>query len=77
VLPAVAAVVLTDEGVRRAVHGRDLGPADVVPPGFDVESSPPGGAADAVRLLDLRGELIGIGEPGSAPGLLHPRVVLM
>ena len=76
VLPAVAAVVLTDEGVRRAVHGRDLGPADVVPPGF-AAGSPPRGAAATVRLLDLRGELIGIGEPGRAPGLLHPCVVLM
>ena len=76
VLPAVAAVVLTDEGVRRAVHGRDLGPADVVPPGFGA-GSPPRGAAATVRLLDLRGELIGIGEPGRAPGLLHPCVVLM
>jgi tRNA pseudouridine55 synthase len=74
VLPAVAAVVLTDEGVRHALHGRDLGSADLVPPGFDAGSAPGGGS---VKLFDQRGELIGIGEPAKAPGLLHPRVVLM
>src|SRR6185436_6046887 len=30
VLPGVTSVVLTSEGVRRATHGRDLGPSDLV-----------------------------------------------
>lgn len=76
VLPTMAAVVLTDEGVRRAVHGREIGPSDVMPPGLDAEASWGAGGA-TFRLLDLRGELVAIGESRSAPGLLHPCVVLM
>ncbi len=62
-------VVLTDEGAWHAAHGRDLGPADVAEGAV--------AATSACRLLDLRGHLIGIGEPTRAPGLLHPSVVLM
>jgi hypothetical protein len=68
-LPTMPAVVLTVEGVRRAGHGRDLGPADVV--------RAAAGAHLHVRLLDPGGELIGIAEPASAPGALHPSVMLM
>lgn len=70
-LPQLAAVVLTDEGVRRAVHGLDLGPADVDGGPGGMESRP------TVRLLDSRGVMVGIAVPGRAPGLLHPCVVLM
>ena len=67
-LPALAAIVLTEEGVRRAMHGRELGPAEVV--------GRAAVAAPLVRLLDGGGDLVGIAEPGSLPGLLHPAVVL-
>ena len=67
-LPALAAVVLTLEGVQRASHGRDVRPADVAGPALN--------AGPHVRLLDSSGELVGIAEPGSTPGLLHPSVVL-
>ena len=57
-LPQLSSVVLTDEGVRYAVHGRDLGPA-VVLSGL----AGPRLASSMIRLLDTRGELVGIGEP--------------
>jgi tRNA pseudouridine55 synthase len=68
-LPGVPAVVLTGEGVRRARNGRDLGPADV-------ERAERSAAPSLVRLLDTAGDLVGIGRPATAQGLLHPFVVL-
>ena len=73
-LPALSAVVLTPEGVRRAGHGREIRPNDLVK--VTGSSSPPTGA-DWLRLVDEGGELIGLAEPGKTPGLLHPSVVLM
>jgi tRNA pseudouridine55 synthase len=70
-LPQFRAVVLTDEGVRRAAHGRDLGPAELEAPA----TLGPGEAT--VRLLDRRGDLVGLAEPARTRGLLHPRVVLV
>jgi tRNA pseudouridine55 synthase len=71
-LPELTSVVLNSEGVRRAVHGRELGPADT-------ERRLPTGAAQSgwVRLLDSSGQLVGIAVPAATPGLLHPSVVLM
>jgi tRNA pseudouridine55 synthase len=69
-----SSVVLSAEGVRRALNGRDLGPGDI-------QATPAGGnlvcsLSGHVRLVDHAGELIGIGEPANTPGLLHPSVVL-
>ena len=68
-LPAIPSVVLTEDGVRRALHG-NTGAAR-----RRTESA----AADGrprVRLLDGAGRLVGIAElePG---GLLHPVIVLV
>ena len=72
-LTALPPLTLTEEGARRAVHGRDLGPAD-----FETgNSAPPAGGAIHVRLLDRRGELVGVAGPAGGSGLLHPAVVLM
>jgi tRNA pseudouridine55 synthase len=60
---------LTLEGVRRAVHGRELG--------ADAFSTPVAAGDRFVRLLDPEGNLVGVGEPGSAAGVLHPAVVLV
>ena len=67
-LPRLASVVLTAEGVNRAVHGRDLGPGHAVGE-FAVR--------DQVRLMDPGGGLVGIARPAATPGLLHPSVVLV
>jgi tRNA pseudouridine55 synthase len=68
-LLGLLAVVLTDEGAWHAAHGRDLGATDVAEGDFT--------AAGACRLLDQRGNLVGIAEPVTASGLLHPSVVLV
>ena len=76
-LPSLAPVVLTDLGVRHAMNGRDLGPGDAAR-GF-VAAGPRSAAQPAVtvRLMNLRGELVGLGAPAKTPGLLHPAVILM
>ena len=80
-LPALVSVQLTDEGVRRAVHGRDLGPGD-----FEKGvGSLFGGQTSAektpdpfyIRLIDPAGDLVAIATPIGASGLLHPAVVLV
>jgi tRNA pseudouridine55 synthase len=72
-LRRLAAVELTGPGVERARRGRDLEPADVV---RWVAGTSAGGAGPRhVRLIDERGELLGIGAE-AAGGFLHPFVVL-
>lgn len=68
-LPGLASVVLTDEGVRRVVHGRDIGAGDVMA-GLPADPR-------TVRLLDSGGGLLAIAEPTTTPGVLHPSIVLM
>ena len=71
-LPELTSVVLNAEGVRRAVHGRELGPAETERRlGIDAAGS------RLVRLVDSSGQLVGIAVPAATPGLLHPSVVLM
>lgn len=79
-LSGLEAVTLTIEGVRRAVHGRDLGPADSeqgVRSLFQGLLSKKTPDPLFVRLLDLEGQLVGIGELSQTPGFLHPAVVLV
>jgi tRNA pseudouridine55 synthase len=84
-LPRMAAVVLTAEGVRRAINGCELGSADMQSGlgirdlGFDAPGASliPNPESRLVRLLDPAGELVGIGVPSALPGLLHPSVVLV
>jgi tRNA pseudouridine55 synthase len=85
-LPALTAVTLTADGVQRAVHGRDLGPSDVLGGigaassnvfSADRPGSNAGAMRPAIRLLDPAGELVGIAERVAASGLLHPSVVLL
>ena len=70
-LPGLASVVLTVDGVNRAVHGRDLGPGDLS------VSEPSRLSQPFVKLLDPDGELIAIAQPTGAGGFLHPSVVLV
>jgi len=75
-LPALSSVQLTDEGVRRATHGRDLGPGDIekgVGSLFGETTSDP----FFLRLIDPSGDLVAIATPIGASGLLHPAVVLV
>ena len=61
------AVTLTDEGIRWARHGRDLGPRDLVRPLPEM--------APLVRMTAPDGRMLGLAEPAKAPGFLHPSVV--
>jgi tRNA pseudouridine55 synthase len=69
-LTTLPAAALSDEGVRRARHGRSLGPQDFCAP-------LPQAAPGFTRLLDTSGDLVGIAEPIGADGLLHPVVILV
>jgi tRNA pseudouridine55 synthase len=73
-LPGLKALVLTTDGVRHAVQGRELGPADFCrDSGFGTVDADAG----LVRLLDTGGALVGIAERARTPGLLHPFVILI
>jgi tRNA pseudouridine55 synthase len=67
-LPELPAVVLSEQGVRRASHGNTLGQGDVL--------EPPPQIGNRLRLIDGAGALLGIAEPLDS-GLLHPVVVLV
>ncbi len=69
-LTTLPAAELSDEGVRRARHGRSLGPGDFCAP-------LPQAASGFTRLLDSSGDLVGVAEPERGPGVLHPVVILM
>ena len=69
-LTTLPAAELSDEGVRRARHGRSLGPGDFCAP-------LPQAAPGFTRLLDSSGDLVGVAEPERGPGVLHPVVILM
>lgn len=74
-LPGFESVTLTLEGVQRALHGCDVGPADIeqgTPRFLDQGPFP-----FFVRLIDPAGDLVAIASPARASGLLHPAVVLM
>jgi tRNA pseudouridine55 synthase len=84
-LPGLAPVVLTSDGVRKAIHGRELGPADCVS-GFANRDSGLARPSESrittpesrlYRLLDPAGQLVAIARPATAAGLLHPSVVLV
>ncbi len=82
-LSNVAAIVLTASGVERVTHGRDIDPRDrsmTEPSALSPEPSFQPSVVTPhpiVRLLDPGGNLIAIGRPVGAGGLLHPSVVLV
>jgi tRNA pseudouridine55 synthase len=77
VLAALTSVILTDEGARRAGHGRDLGPSDIAGGPLAIQQGGKAGEPPRFRLLDRQGNLIGVAETGRTPGLLHPAVILV
>lgn len=70
-------LLLTEAGTRRALHGRDLGPFDVLGPLPGTQSADdPARGSGYVRLLDSCGNLVGVARATVAPGVLHPAVIL-
>ncbi len=70
-LPDLAAVVVTEPGQRRVLHGNSLGPLDL-----EARSVPAPSPGDArpVRVLDAGGRLLALAHVRG--GFLHPVVVL-
>lgn len=73
VLRRIPTLILSDRGVRRAVTGCDIGAVDLA---ADNEWRLTQHLPARVRLVDMRKNLVGIGDLTPA-GLLHPVVVLM
>jgi tRNA pseudouridine55 synthase len=77
-LTELRSVTLTSEGVAHAINGRPLGPRDTA----EIREltaalrAPAEGPEVLVRMLDPRGELVGIARPSEVSGFLHPSVVL-
>ena len=69
-LPAVPSVRLTGEGLLRVAHGRQIEASHLALP---APPDPP----EWVRLLDTTGALVAMATRGTAPGSLHPSVVLI
>jgi tRNA pseudouridine55 synthase len=65
------AITVNPRGLEHVSHGRTLEPGDY-------EHGPPLIRPESwVRVLDLRGDLVAMGTPGSEGRSLHPRIVLM
>jgi tRNA pseudouridine55 synthase len=71
-LGSLLAVRLTDEGARRAAHGREIRPEDRLE-----EPAAPGGSTEWLRLVDPAGQLIAVATRSDTAGLLHPSIVLV
>jgi tRNA pseudouridine55 synthase len=77
-LPGLPAVRLTDEGLRRVAHGREVGIAQMQDPAGLLESGDPESAPDGpwVKMLGPDGRLAAVGRV-SQGGTLHPSIVLI
>ena len=70
-LPSIPAVVVSDQGARRAAHGNPLRVADMVPAaGLPLPNT------GRVRILDERGRLLAVADR-RGDGTLHPKIVLV
>jgi tRNA pseudouridine55 synthase len=71
VLPVLPVIMLSAEGVKRAINGCELSERD------SVSVQPPASPKLLYRLVDPAGDLVAIARPSARPGFLHPAVVLM
>ncbi len=76
-LTGLTALTLSEEGRRRASHGRDLAPDDFISPPPCAFDEPGGIRGSSFRLVDGAGALVGVAERSRAAGLLHPSIVLI
>ncbi len=74
-LQTMPAIVLSQQGTRRALHGHDIGPGDLESP-CPAPDATGMASADTVRLLAGDGTLVAIAQPAETEGALHPMIVL-
>ena len=67
-LPWMPAVLVTEAGAARTLHGNELHAEDF--------RLPPDAASPWLRVVDEHGALLAIAEACGKPGVLHPRVVV-
>jgi tRNA pseudouridine55 synthase len=72
-LPGLSSAILTEAGERRVARGLDLGAGDV----RERRGAGEAGSTPGIRLIDRRGDLLGIAEEAGTSGVLHPSVVLI
>jgi tRNA pseudouridine55 synthase len=72
-LPGLSSAILTEAGERRVARGLDLGAGDV----WERRGAGEPGSTPGIRLIDRRGDLLGIAEEAGTSGVLHPSVVLI
>jgi tRNA pseudouridine55 synthase len=76
-LPSLGQLQLTEEGVRRAIHGRELGAGEYPEIAGKISSGTlPAARPPIFRLMSPAGGLIGLAKPMGS-GLLHPFVILV
>ena len=63
----VPAARLTAEGVTWALHGREIGPSEVIGTLMPI--------SNLTRLVGPDGRLVGLAEPSKTRGFLHPAVI--
>jgi len=72
-LPRMASVTLTADGVLRALHGREIRPADALrTKDLGRRTADQGPGTTFLRLLDQDGALIGVATPATTPGACIP-----
>jgi tRNA pseudouridine55 synthase len=71
-LTELPAVRVETDGVNRVQHGRDLSRQHYRP-----ATGRAAGPVPWTRILGPAGDLVAVATPGSAPGILHPAVVLI
>jgi tRNA pseudouridine55 synthase len=71
-LTHLPSLVLTGDGLRQAMHGKDVGASGIQGGRLPDAFWPP-----YVRLFDPAGLLVALAEPADRPGFLHPAVVVV
>ena len=76
-LPAVPSVVVTDEGLARVTHGRQLEAGHYALRPSATAEAPAKSEPRWIRIFDSGGRLTALGTVGTTSGSLHPAIVLI
>jgi tRNA pseudouridine55 synthase len=78
-LPGLASVMVSDEGLARVSHGRELASGHYAPQRHATgpQDAAHGHDGDWTRVFDSAGRLIALANTGTTAGALHPAIVLI